>query len=322
MPLLGRGLPGISKRWMLWREYSRVQRRLWLLWTFSTAIGLGIGAGLAELVSGAVVEESGLHNLLFSPRWQVSVGFCFGAPALLAQYLVLRTLLPESLRWIAMTTMGLAIGAVVGAFVGLAAAMVTLALGFGCQATSASACEGIFFLTFPAAGGAAGAVAGGAMGTLLRIGPRGVVTGMDVASGESLGRHRSDILDTRAVALEAAVHRSRAAGHRCDPGLDRPCGSSGSGCRRDGRRALRRSLSSGWRCSISACRLRRRRADPARRSARTYWNTPSHPTARGIRSSGMPSSSRITYSVCSPRRGARRYSGAASESWKQLASEA
>ena len=172
MPLLGRGLPGISKRWMLWHEYSRVQRRLWLLWTFSTAIGLGIGAGLAELVSGAVAEESGLHNLLFSPRWQVSVGFCFGAPALLAQYLVLRTLLPESLRWIAMTTMGLAIGAVVGAFVGLAAAMVTLALGFGCQATSASACESIFFLTFPAAGGAAGAVAGGAMGTLLRMGPR------------------------------------------------------------------------------------------------------------------------------------------------------
>ena len=149
-----------------------MQKRLWWLWIFSTAIGLGVGGGLAELVSSAVASESGLHNLIFAPRWQISVGFCFGAPALLAQYLILRSFVPGAIRWIARTTLGLAIGAAVGAFVGLATAMVAfLLMGLGCQAAATDACRaGFFFLTFPAAGGVAGAVAGSIMGAFLRIG--------------------------------------------------------------------------------------------------------------------------------------------------------
>ena len=153
-------------------RHSHTRRTLWLLWVSSTAMGLGIGAGLAELVSGAITGESGYHNLLFSPRWQIAVGFCFGVPALLMQYLALRAFVPGAPRWIAATTSGLVIGAAVGAFAGLAAGMVMLQLGFACQAATAACGAGFFFLTFPAAGAAAGAVAGSIMGTLLRMGPR------------------------------------------------------------------------------------------------------------------------------------------------------
>ena len=153
-------------------RHSHTRRILWFLWVSSTAMGLGIGAGLAELVSGAITSESGLHNLLFSPRWQIAVGFCFGVPVLLMQYLALRAFVPGAPRWIAATTLGLVIGAAVGAFAGLAAAMVMLQLGFACQAATAACGAGFFFLTFPAAGAAAGAVAGSIMGTLLRMGPR------------------------------------------------------------------------------------------------------------------------------------------------------
>ena len=150
-----------------------MQRRLWLLWVSGTAIGLGIGAGLAEVVSSAVANENGLHNLLFSPRWQVSVGFSFGAPVLLAQYFVLRALVPGALRWVMMTASGLAIGAAIGAFVGLVAALLTLFLGEGCQAASSDACmSGVSALVLPVAGGAAGAATGTIMGALLRLGPR------------------------------------------------------------------------------------------------------------------------------------------------------
>lgn len=150
-----------------------MQRRLWLLWVSGTAIGLGIGAGVAEMVSSAVANENGLHNLLFSPRWQVSVGLSFGAPALLAQYLVLRAFVPGALRWVMMTASGLAIGAAIGAFVGLVAALLTLFLGEGCQAASSGACmSGVSALVLPAAGGAAGVATGTIMGALLRLGPR------------------------------------------------------------------------------------------------------------------------------------------------------
>lgn len=154
-------------------RYSHTRQTLWLLWVSSTAMGLGIGAGLAELVSGAITGESGLHNLLFSPRWQIAVGFCFGVPALLMQYLALRAFVPGAPRWIAATILGLVIGGAVGGFVGLAAGMVLLLLGTACWAASTEACgAGFFFLTFPAAGAAAGSVAGTIMGTLLRMGPR------------------------------------------------------------------------------------------------------------------------------------------------------
>ena len=83
-------------------------------------LGLGIGGGAAEFVSSTVGGSSGLHNALFSPHWQVSVGFSFGVPALLAQYLMLRYFFPESIRWLAPTTIGLAIGVVCGGFAGLA----------------------------------------------------------------------------------------------------------------------------------------------------------------------------------------------------------
>ena len=147
-----------------------MQRGLWLLWVSGTAIGLGIGAGLAESVSSAVANENSLHNLLSSWRWQISVGFCFGAPVLLAQYLVLRAFVPGAFRWLVKVALGLAIGAAIGAFVGLAAAMVTLALGVGCEVTSSDACmSGVFALMFPVAGGAAGAVTGGVMGAMLRL---------------------------------------------------------------------------------------------------------------------------------------------------------
>ena len=150
-----------------------MQRRLWLLWVSGTAIGLGIGGGLAEVVSSAVAVESGLHNLLFSPRWQISVGLSFGVPALLAQYLVLRAFFPGAIRWLVRTTLGLLIGAAIGAFVGLAAAMMTLFLGEGCQAASSEACMSwISMLVLPVAGGAAGAVTGGAMGVMLRLDSR------------------------------------------------------------------------------------------------------------------------------------------------------
>ena len=149
------------------------QRKLWLLWTFVTAAGLGVGAGLAEVVSSVVAIESGLHNLLSSWRWQLSVGLCFGAPVLLAQYLALRAFVPGAIRWVAMTMAGLGIGAAIGAFVGLAAAMWTLFLGEGCEAVSSEACmSGVSALVLPVAGGAAGAVAGAIMGALLRLGPR------------------------------------------------------------------------------------------------------------------------------------------------------
>ena len=153
-------------------QHSDARRTLWFLWLSITALGLGIGAGLAELVSSAVAGESGYH-LLFSPCWQIAVGFCFGVPALLMQYFALRAFLPGALRWMAATTLGLLIGAAVGGFVGIGAGVVMLQLGVGCEAASLEACgAGFFFLTFPAAGGAAGAVVGSIMGTLLRMGPR------------------------------------------------------------------------------------------------------------------------------------------------------
>ncbi|MDE2838667.1 MAG: hypothetical protein OXL97_14365 [Chloroflexota bacterium] len=146
------------------------RRALWFLWVSSTAFGLGVGAGLAELVSSAITGEGGFH-LLFSLRWQVVVGFCFGAPAVLLQYLVVRAFVPGASRWIAATTLGLVVGAVVGAFAGLGAGMVMLALGVGYRTTVAEVYgAGFFFLTFPAAGAAAGALAGSIMGTLLRTG--------------------------------------------------------------------------------------------------------------------------------------------------------
>lgn len=98
-------------------QHSDARRTLWFLWLSVTALGLGIGAGLAELVSSAVASESGYH-LLFWPRWQIAVGLCLGAPVLLMQYFVLRAFLPESLRWMAATTLGLLIGAAVGVFAG------------------------------------------------------------------------------------------------------------------------------------------------------------------------------------------------------------
>lgn len=150
-----------------------MQRRLWLLWVSGTAVGVGVGAGLAEVVSSAVAIESGLRNLLFSWRWRISVGLSFGAPALLAQYLVLRAFVPGAFRWLAMTMLGLVIGAAIGAFVGMVAAIWTLFLAEGCQTASLDACtSGAFVLVFPMAGGAAGAATGVVMGTLLRLGPR------------------------------------------------------------------------------------------------------------------------------------------------------
>lgn len=150
-----------------------MQGRLWLLWVSGTAIGLGIGAGLAEVVSSAVAIESGLRNLLFSWRWQISVGLSFGAPVLLAQYLVLRAFVPGAFRWVVMTMLGLAIGSAVGAFVGLIPAIWTLFLAEGCQTASLDTCtSGAFVLVFPMAGGAAGAATGVVMGALLRLGPR------------------------------------------------------------------------------------------------------------------------------------------------------
>lgn len=150
-----------------------MQRRLWLLWVSGTAVGLGIGAGLAEVVSSVVAIESGLRNLLFSWRWQISVGLSFGAPALLAQSLVLRAFLPGAFRWVVMTMLGLAIGSAIGAFVGMVAAIWTLFLAEGCQTASLDACtSGAFVLVFPMAGGAAGAATGVVMGALLRLGPR------------------------------------------------------------------------------------------------------------------------------------------------------
>lgn len=151
-----------------------MQRRLWLLWVSGTAVGLGVGAGLAEVVSSAVAHESGLHNLLFSPRWQIPVGFSFGAPVLLAQYLVLRAFVPGATWWLAMTMLGLAIGAAVGAFAGLMAASIwTFSLGAVCVVGGQDVCpSGVLVPVFPLAGGAAGVVAGGTMGVLLRMGQR------------------------------------------------------------------------------------------------------------------------------------------------------
>ena len=149
-----------------------MERRLWLLWVSGTVIGLGVGAGLAEVVSSAVAEEGGLDNLLFSPRWQIAVGLSFGAPGLLAQYLVLRAFVPGAAQWIARTTTGLAIGAAVGVFAGFIPAIWTLFLATGCGDADTLCAEGLFFLTLPVAGGAAGAVAGGIMGVLLRLDKR------------------------------------------------------------------------------------------------------------------------------------------------------
>ena len=145
-------------------------RKLWILWVGSTAIGLGIGGGTAEFVSSTVGGSSGLHNALFSPHWQVSVGFSFGVPALLAQYLMLRYFFPESIRWLAPTTIGLAIGVVCGGFAGLAIVIWGSALAVGCQFIATDVCRaGVFSLLVPAAGGGAGAVAGGLMGVLLSL---------------------------------------------------------------------------------------------------------------------------------------------------------
>ncbi|MCY4447828.1 MAG: hypothetical protein OXE02_03145 [Chloroflexi bacterium] len=150
-----------------------MQRRLWLLWVSGTAIGLGVGAGLAEVVSSAIAVESGLGNLLFSWRWQIPVGLSFGVPVLLAQYLILRAFVPGAFRWVVMTLAGLLIGAAIGAFVGLIPAIWTMFLAAECRAASLDACSaGVSLLVFPAAGGAAGAATGGAMGALLRLGPR------------------------------------------------------------------------------------------------------------------------------------------------------
>ncbi|MCY4583638.1 MAG: hypothetical protein OXE50_12720 [Chloroflexi bacterium] len=150
-----------------------MQRRLWLIWVSGTTIGLGVGAGLAEVVSSAVAVESGLSNLLFSWRWQISVGLSFGTPVLLAQYLILRAFVPGAFRWPVMTLAGLLIGAAFGVFVGLVPAIWTMFLAEGCRAASLDACtSGVFLLVFPAAGGTAGAATGGVMGALLRPGPR------------------------------------------------------------------------------------------------------------------------------------------------------
>ena len=145
-------------------------RKLWILWMGSTAVGLGIGGGTAEFVSSTVGGSSGLHNALFSPHWQVSVGFSFGVPALLAQYLMLRYFFPESIRWLAPTTIGLAIGVVCGGFAGLAIVIWGSALVVGCQFIATDVCRaGVFSLLVPAAGGGVGAVVGGLMGILLSL---------------------------------------------------------------------------------------------------------------------------------------------------------
>ena len=150
-----------------------MQRKLWMLWVGSTSVGLGIGGGLAEFVSSTIVGHSGLHNALFSPRWQLSVGFSFGAPALVAQYLVLRQFVPESTRWIVPVTVGLAIGAIGGAFVSLAVVTWVLILIAGFQFTTTDSwLAGAMFLILPAAGGGGGAVVGGLMGMLLRLNDR------------------------------------------------------------------------------------------------------------------------------------------------------
>lgn len=165
-------MTGLSYRQLVHMERA-TQRKRWLLWTFATAAGLGIGAGLAEVVSSSLSSESGLRDLLFSPRWQISVGFSLGAPALLVQYVILRAFVPGAVQWIPRTTLGLAIGAGVGAFVGLALALVVIFIGFGCEAVFSDGCaEGVSFLALPMAGGAAGAVAGGIMGMLLRLDKR------------------------------------------------------------------------------------------------------------------------------------------------------
>ena len=145
-------------------------RKLWVLWVGSTAIGLGIGGGAAEFVSSSIAESSGVHNAFFSPRWQVAVGFSFGVPALLAQYLMLRYFFPESIRWLAPTTIGLAIGVVCGGFAGLAIVIWGSALVVGCQFIATDVCRaGVFSLLVPAAGGGVGAVVGGLMGILLSL---------------------------------------------------------------------------------------------------------------------------------------------------------
>ena len=150
-----------------------MQRKLWMIWVGSTAVGLGLGGGAAEFVSSAIEGQNGLNNALFSPRWQISVGFSFGAPALLAQYFVLRQFVPESIRWLAPATIGLAIGAVGGAFAGMAIVTWMLVLVAGCQLTATDVClASAMFLLFPAAGGSGGAVVGGLMGTLLRLNDR------------------------------------------------------------------------------------------------------------------------------------------------------
>ena len=79
-PRLFKAMAGTQQRLDSMERHSHTRRTLWLLWVSSTAMGLGIGAGLAELVSGAITGESGYHNLLFSPRWQIAVGFLFRRP--------------------------------------------------------------------------------------------------------------------------------------------------------------------------------------------------------------------------------------------------
>ena len=155
-------------RTMEWQGRGTRMRKLWILWVGSTAVGLGIGGGAAEFVSSSIAESSGVHNAFFSARWQVSVGFSFGVPALLAQYLMLRYFFPESIRWLAPTTIGLAIGVVVGGFAGLTIAIWVGILSAGCQLFAAEVCRaGVFSLLLPVVGGGVGAVAGGFMAMLL-----------------------------------------------------------------------------------------------------------------------------------------------------------
>lgn len=150
-----------------------MQHKSWMLWVGSTAVGLGVGGGLAEFVSSMIEGHSGLNNALFSPRWQISVGFSFGAPALLAQYLVLRQFVPEAIRWIIPATIGLVIGVVGGALVGLAIVIWILLLATGSQSPAPDfVLAGVMLLLFLAAGGDGGAVIGGLMGILLRFNDR------------------------------------------------------------------------------------------------------------------------------------------------------
>ena len=152
-----------------WSGYSGIERKLWLRWVAATSLGLGLGSSMAEIASSLVAGESEIGNLL-SPRWQIPVAFCLGAPALAAQYLVLRRYVPKARWWIGITTLGAAFGAVVGPWAGYAAAMFFIVIaGFGLALIQQEfVLAMIFYLMFVVAGGAAGAVIGSIMGALLR----------------------------------------------------------------------------------------------------------------------------------------------------------